>query len=319
MALLIREQHVHALLTMPDTIAVLEEAFLASAQGLIVNQPRNRLNFSTGVLHYLAAAAPEYGVSGYKTYTTSRTGVRSLVMLFSVADGQLLAILEAEWLGAMRTGAASALATRLLSRSDSHVVGMIGTGMQAVTQLIGICAVRPVRQVFVYSRNKDAREYFCQMMAHRLDIALSAVDTALQAVEFADILVTATTAKDPVLFGEWLRPGCHINVIGSNWAQRREIDTAVVQKSDLIVTDSLEQAKIEAGDLIIPANEGHLDWDKVIELSAIIRGSAPRRTQPNDITLFKGLGIALEDIATAAHIYTLASQQGLGQEIDLLS
>jgi ornithine cyclodeaminase/alanine dehydrogenase-like protein (mu-crystallin family) len=319
MALLIREQHVHALLTMPEAIAVLEEAFLAFAQGLIVNQLRDRLSFSTGVLNYLAAAAPEYGVSGYKTYTTSRAGVRSLVMLFSAADGQLLALLESEWLGAMRTGAASALATRLLSRPESHVVGMIGTGMQAMTQLIGICEVRSVRQVFVYSRDKAAREYFCQMMARRLNVAISAVDTAQQAVEFADILVTATTAKDPVLFGEWLRPGCHINAIGSNWAERRELDTAAVQKCDLIVTDSLEQAKMEAGDLLIPATEGHLDWEKVTELSAIVSGNAPRRTQPNEITLFKGLGIALEDIATAAHIYTLASQQGVGDEIDLLS
>jgi alanine dehydrogenase len=319
MALLIREQHVHALLTMPETIAVLEDVFLASAQGLVMNQSRSRLPYPHGVLNYLSAATPEYGVSGYKTYVASRTGARSMVTLFSVADGRLLALLEADWLSAMRTGAASALATRFLARPESHTVGIIGTGRQAVTQLMGLCAVREVRQIFVYSREAEAREYFCQAMARRLNVAVFAVDTAQQAVEYADILVTATTSRDPVVFGKWLSPGCHLNVIGSNWAQRREIDSQVVQRCNLIVTDSLAQAQQEAGDLVIPANEGALDWQSVSELSAIVEGRAPRRAHPNDITLFKGVGIALEDIATAAHIYTLASKQGLGDEIDLLS
>lgn len=319
MALLLREQHVRALLKMPETIAVLEEAFLAAARGLLINQPRNRLTFPNGVLHYLAAAAPGYGVSGYKTYTTSRTGVRSLVTLFDAENGRLLALIEANWLGAMRTGAASALASRLLARPESHVVGMIGTGMQAMTQLMGICTVCSVRQVFVYSRNKAAREYFCQMMARKLNVAISAVDTAQQAVEYADILVTATTARDPVVMGSWLRKGCHMNVIGSNWAQRREIDTAAVQRSAVIVTDSLEQAQVEAGDLLLAAQESHLDWQRVTELADVVSGNAPRRAQPNDITLFKGVGIALEDIATAAHVFTLAQEQRVGDEIDLLS
>jgi Predicted ornithine cyclodeaminase, mu-crystallin homolog len=319
MTLLLREQHVHSLLTMPETIAVLEEAFLAFSQGLVMNQTRSRLPYPHGVLSYLAAAAPEYGVSGYKTYTASRNGTRSLVVLYGAADGQLLALLEADWLGAMRTGAASALATRFLARPESHVVGIIGTGHQAMTQLLGLCAVREVRQIFVYSRNPAAREHFCQVMARLLNCAVSAVDTAQQVAEYADILVTATTAKEPVLAARWLPSGCHLNVIGSNWAQRREIDSATVQRCQLIVTDSLEQAQVEAGDLIIPANEGHLDWQKVSALADLVSGKAPRRTQPNDITLFKSVGIALEDIATAAHVYTLAHQRGLGDEIDLLS
>jgi ornithine cyclodeaminase/alanine dehydrogenase-like protein (mu-crystallin family) len=271
------------------------------------------------VLHYLAAAAPEHGIYGYKIYTASRQSIRSLVMLYSSVDGQLLALVEANWLGAMRTGAASALATTYLARPESAIVGLIGTGNQAVTQLMGICAVRPVTEVFVHSRSRENRERFCQEMARAFNVAFYPVDSVQQTVEYADIVITATTAKDPVLRGEWLMPGCHINAIGSNWPQRRELDSELIQQCALIVTDSLKQAQEEAGDLIIPVSEGKLSWDNVHELARVVSGTELRRAQQYDITLFKSLGVALEDVATAAHVYNLACQQELGDEIDLLS
>jgi ornithine cyclodeaminase/alanine dehydrogenase-like protein (mu-crystallin family) len=142
--------------------------------------------------------------------------------------------------------------------------------------------------------------------------------SAKQAVESADILITATSSPEPVLQGEWIRPGCHINAIGSNWPNRREIDLTTLQRCDLIATDSSEQARMEAGDLIIPAEEGLFDWNRVIELADVVAGTGPQRETPDDITLYKGLGIALEDVATAARVYILAREQHRGQELDIL-
>src|SRR2546423_3011868 len=150
MALLLREEDVRRLLTMPDTVAVLEQAFGAMADGCVVNLPRNRIMLANGVLNILAAAAPTLGVLGYKTYTVFREGVRFVVMLFSAQDGQLLSIIEADWLGSMRTGGTSGVATKYLARPDAAVVGLIGAGTQAMTQLMGMTAVRPVTSVNVF-------------------------------------------------------------------------------------------------------------------------------------------------------------------------
>jgi ornithine cyclodeaminase/alanine dehydrogenase-like protein (mu-crystallin family) len=319
MALVLREKDVRLLLSMPDTVEVLEQAFAALAQNNALNRPRTRLVLANGVLHMLSAAAPSLGVLGFKAYTTFREGVRFVVMLFSAQNGQLLAIIEADWLGCMRTGGASGVATKYLARPDAKIVGLVGAGNQAVTQLMGVCAVRHISTAYVYARRPRECAIFCDEMTRLLNIAVKPVTTAQQAVEVADILVTATTSPDPVLRGEWLRPGCHINAIGSNWAQRRELDVSTLQLSSLIVTDSREQARIEAGDLIIPANEGLLDWNEVYNLADVIVSYAPQRELPDDITLYKGVGIALEDIATAAHIYRLAREQNIGEELNILA
>lgn len=318
MALVLREQDVRQLLTMPDTVTVLGQAFQALAEQAVANLPRSRIVMANGVLNILAAAAPSLGVLGYKAYTAFREGLRFVVMLYSAQDGQLLAVIESDWLGRMRAGGTSALATRYLARPDAAIVGMIGSGNQAETQLMGVCAVRKVAGVNVYSRTAQTCAMFCESMSRVLEIEVRPVATARQAVESADILITATTASDPVLAGEWLRPGCHINAIGSNWSTKREIDLATLQRSYLIVTDSLEQARAEAGDFIIPANDGLFDWAHVYELCDVMAGQTPRRDAPSDITLYKGLGIALEDIATAAHVYNLARERNVGQELALL-
>lgn len=256
---------------------------------------------------------------GYKTYTAFREGVRFVILLFSAQDGHLLALIEADWLGSMRTGAASALATKYLARPEFEIVGLIGAGHQAVTQLMGMCAVFPITRAYVYSRRVPEREIFCSEMTRLLHIDVIPVNSARRAVELADIVITATTAADPVLQGEWLRQGCHINAIGSNWAKKREIDLTTLQRCELIVTDSFAQAQKEAGDFIIPASENLLDWGQVYELAQVMLDNGPQRELPEDITLYKSLGIALEDIATAAHVYQLACQQRLGEETDLLS
>jgi ornithine cyclodeaminase/alanine dehydrogenase-like protein (mu-crystallin family) len=295
----------------------LEQAFATVAEGTSINRPRSRIKLANGFMHLLAAASPPLGVLGFKTYTVFHEGVRFVVMLFSAYDGQLLAIVEADWLGRMRTGATSGVATKYLARPDASVVGLMGAGNQAVTQLMGVCTVRHVRTVLVYSRRLRECEIFCEEMEKVLHVEVRPVGSARDAVENADILITATTSPEPVFHGEWLKPGCHINAIGSNWAERREIDLATLQRSHLIVTDSLEQARAEAGDFLIPAEEGLFDWENVYELGNVVVGEV-QREMPDDITLYKGLGIALEDVAAAAHVYKLAKAHGLGEQLDIL-
>jgi ornithine cyclodeaminase/alanine dehydrogenase-like protein (mu-crystallin family) len=318
MALLLRERDVYSLLEMPGNIMVLEQAFGVLAQGNAVNRARTRITQENGVMHLLAAGVPTMGVIGFKTYTVFRSGMRSLVMLYSSQDGHLLSLIEADWLGGMRTGAASGLATKYLARPDAPVVGLIGSGKQALMQVLGICAVRQVSTVFVYSRRLVECEMFCSDLMHRLSIEVVPVASPRQAIEKADIVITATTSPEPVLPGDWLKSGCHINAIGSNWANRRELDVATLQRSSVIVTDSQEQAHAEAGDFIIPANEGLFDWSRVADLSEVVAGHGPKRELSSDITLYKGVGIALEDVATAAHVYTLARERGVGEEMNLL-
>lgn len=321
MTLVLLDKDVRTLLTMPDTVQVLEKAFIALAEGGAENQPRSRMMLANGILHLLPAAIPFLGVLGFKTYTAFREGVRSVILLFSAQDGQLLAIIEADWLGCMRTGGTSGLATKCLARPEATVVGLLGAGHQAVTQLRGVCAVRPITRVNVYSRRPKECAIFCEAMSHILNVEVQPVVSARKAVEVADILITATPSTEPVLHGEWIPQGCHINAIGSNWAQKREIDYSTLQRSYLIVTDSREQARAEAGDLIIPADEGLFDWERVYELADVVSGRELRlqRNSPQDITLYKGLGIGLEDVATAACVYALAKEQGRGQEIELLT
>jgi ornithine cyclodeaminase/alanine dehydrogenase-like protein (mu-crystallin family) len=319
MAIILREEDVRALLGMQECIPVVEQAFMELARDRAVNRPRIRITQANGVMHMLAASIPSLNVMGHKTYTVFRSGIRFAVMLFSAQDGHLLAIIEANWLGGIRTGATSAVATQHLARPDAALVGLLGAGEQAMFQLMGICAVRPVSAVFVYSRRLPECEAFCNRMAHTLNREVRPVASPRQAIEEADIIVTATNSPEPVFPGEWLKAGCHINAIGSNWANRREIDLATLQHADLIVTDSVEQAHLEAGDFIIPAKEGKFDWSRVHELAHVVAEQEPRRQSAQDITLYKGLGIALEDIATAGLVYRLARERGIGEEIALLS
>jgi alanine dehydrogenase len=318
MALLLRDEDVRSLLEITDTIDALEQAFIALSHGNANNRPRMRVIQNNGILHVLAASYAGGGVLGLKTFTVFHQGVRSVVLLFSSEDGRLLALIEADWLGRMRTGATTGLATRHLAIPDASHVGLIGAGKQAETQLMGVCAVRPVSQIAVYSRRQPQNEEFCQRMARQLQIAVVPAASAREAVEEADIVITATTSGTPVFSGEWLKPGCHVNAIGSNWARRREIDEETLQRASLIVTDSIEQARLEAGDLIMPANAGSLDWESVWELADVVAGDGPQRNSSYDITVYKAVGAALEDITVASRAYLHARERGVGEEIDLL-
>lgn len=319
MALILREDDVRRLLKMPETIKVIGDAFAALGDNKAANRPRVRIRQTNGVMNILPASIPSMGYMGHKTYTVFRSGMHFVVMLYSAQDGELLAIIEADWLSGIRAGATSALATEYLARRDATTVGMIGAGKQAAMQLRGMCAVRRITQVLVYSLHVHKCDYFCKQMSEELQIDVRPASSALEAIQDADIVITATTASQPVFHGDFLRAGCHINAIGSNWPDRREIDQVTLQHCDLIVSDSRDQALKEAGDLLIPYQAGQFDFNRVYDLAQIVAGTAPRRQSAHDITLYEGLGTAIEDIAASGLAYSQAIELGVGEDINLLS
>ncbi|MGA2215272.1 MAG: ornithine cyclodeaminase family protein [Bryobacteraceae bacterium] len=288
--LYLTEEDVRALLPIEYAIGVMRGAFQALAQGRAINQPRRRLILDTGsTLHSLAGSYLNY--FGTKFYSTNpRYGAHFYFMLFDAATAEPLAWMEANHLGQIRTGAASGYATDLLANPQADTLAVIGSGFQARTQVEAIRAVRPIKTVRVWSRDQAKRRKFAENCGGQ------AAATAEQAVRGAQIVVTATNAQEPVLEDGWITPGTMLNAMGSNSASRRELPGDLVRRADLVAVDSLDQAKIEAGDLILPNS-----WANVRELQTV-----QRHFDPSQITIFKSLGIGVEDVAAGAFIYERA-------------
>jgi alanine dehydrogenase len=318
MTLLLTEPDVRALLTMPMALEAVEESLRQQGNGELSLHPRRRLKLpDNAVLHYMAAGDPVHGFIGMKLYMSVRGAVRFLVPLFRSGTGEMAALLEADALGQIRTGAATGVATKYLANANARTAGIIGTGYQARTQLEAVAAVRRLDKVRAFGRDPERRAKFCREMSRRIGVEVEPVDSAETAVLGLDILITATSAMKIVLEGPWLSPGVHVNAIGANWAQKRELDDAAVNRADTIVVDSIEQAKMEAGDLILTFGNNASRWDAVRELGAIVAGKTPGRTAADQITLFKSNGIATWDLAVAVRVYELAVAQGVGQSIPL--
>ncbi len=313
MKLYLSESDVLACLPMSKAIELLDEAFRMLAAGTAVNHPRRRVILPTGaVLHYMAAGTPDYfGLKAYSVH--AKTGAHFEVLLYRSMDGEPLANIEANRLGQIRTGAASGLATKILAREDAAVAAVIGSGFQAETQLEATAHARALREVRVWSRKEERRDAFARRCAEKFHLNVQAKGSARECVEGADIIVTATSSKEPVLEADWVAPGAHVNGSGSNWAVRRELPTALIYgRAGLVAVDSIEVAKLESGDLLIPLREsGDLSFSGV-ELSDIVAGKRPGRTSPDQITVFKSNGLAVEDIIVAGHIYEEALRRGLG-------
>jgi len=292
---LISEEQVQRLLPVRDCIEVLRNAF-----GLeYINIPRYRLKSHNSLLHVMSASIPSLFVMGLKSYGTSRSDASFAVLLFDEPSGKLLAVLEADALGQIRTGAASGLATDLLANPDARVGAVIGTGFQAETQLLAIDAVRKFGEIRVFSRRAEARAEFIDKMQSRVSTRLVNASSAQEAVTDADVICTITSAKDPVVEGGWIKAGAHINAAGSNSVSRREIDENAVRRATFICTDDVQQAEIESGDLTAVLQ----DWSNVRELQEVVKGRCGR-TSPEEITLFKSNGIAVEDVAAAHYVYS---------------
>ena len=318
MALLLSEADVKQILTMPIALAAVEDSFRRLADGSALLHSRQRLRLpGKSYLHYMAAADATSGYMGMKIYTSSPAGLRFLVPLFHVDSGELLALIEADYLGQIRTGAASGVATGLLARADAAKIGIIGTGLQSRTQLQALSLVRTITGVHAFSRNPEHRERFAREMTAQLGVPVVAVTSAREAVSGADIVVTSTTSTNPVLDGSWLAPGMHVNAIGANFPQKHELDGEAIRRCDIIVADSREQSKIEAGDLIQMYGDDKRRWASVTELAEIVAGKTPGRSSPEQITLFKSNGIATEDVVVAGRIYELARERGLGRQVPL--
>jgi ornithine cyclodeaminase/alanine dehydrogenase-like protein (mu-crystallin family) len=318
MTLHISEAEVRALLTMPVAIEAVEEISRKQSTGEVIVHPRRRFEFpANGFFHYMAAADYSAGFVAMKQYTYVRGALRFLVPLYDMATGALVALIEADYMGQLRTGAASGVATKYLARKNAQTAAIVGTGGQAKTQLEAVAAVRKLSEARVYGRGGEKREAFAREMSARIGVPVKAVDSASHAAEGADIVVTATTSATPVVSSTDLSPGVHINAIGANHAHKSELDAEAVASADVIVVDSVEQSRQEAGDLIIAFHGDEICWTGVKKLCDVVAGKASGRTSDSEVTLFKSNGIASWDLAVAMRVYATAKENGLGRELPL--
>jgi ornithine cyclodeaminase/alanine dehydrogenase-like protein (mu-crystallin family) len=290
----ITEDQVRQLLPMPEAVRLMRETFAALRNGSAINQPRRRLTLPTGsVLHSMAGAIGKY--FGTKFYSANpKYGANFFFFLFDAETARPLAQFDANHLGQIRTGAASGYATDVLASPGASTLAIIGSGFQAKTQLEAMRAVRTFREVRVWSRDEQKRNLFASENGARATV------TAEEALRGADVVVTATWAKDPVLESDWIAKGAHINAMGSNQAQRRELPSALIARADLIACDSIEVAKIESGDLLLAP----VDWEKEIKAGRIVDLAQVERRPPGDpVTIFKSNGLGVEDVGAAAYIY----------------
>jgi alanine dehydrogenase len=318
MTLLLTEADVRSLLTMPIALEIVEESLRQQGNGELVLHPRCRIKLpDNALLHYMAAADPVRGYFGMKLYTVAQGVARFVVPLFRSTTGEMAALIEADALGQLRTGAASGVATKYLANANARTACIIGTGYQARTQLEAVAAVRRLERVRAFGRDPERRAKFCSEMSKRIGVAVEPTNSGEEAVKGAEIIITATSATKVVLEGAWLAPGMHINAMGANWPQKRELDAAAVSRAHKIVVDSIEQSKMEAGDLIQAFGEDQSRWNAVRELSQIVAGKEPGRSTAEQITLFKSNGIATWDLAAAVRVYEMAVARNMGQPIPI--
>ncbi len=315
MTLLLTENEVESLLDMASTLNAVEEILRQHAEGRATNRARRRVGLTGSGLNVMFAGAPDIGALGLKAYTVASTGARFYTMLFDPESGELLSIMQSDKLGQLRTGAASGVATKYLAREDANSLGIYGAGWQAESQLEAIAAVRKPDRVVVHSRTEESRKAFAEKMGERLGLEIETTQ-APEEPAAQDIVVTATSSSQPVLHGEWLRPGTHVNAAGSNFLFKREIDRDVVKRASLVTVDSREELGLEAGNLLMGLETGAVMPEAVRELGQIIAGQVKGRQSAEDITLFASQGLALEDMAAARIVYDRAREQDVGREID---
>jgi alanine dehydrogenase len=307
--LVLSETDVEALLTPADAVPVVEESFRRIAAGAVTMVPRERLPLEGGSLAVMPAVDAVLGYAGLKSYAALEGTFSAAVLLFSLEDGTLAAVIEADRLGQVRTGAASGVAAKYLASQGARSLGVIGCGRQAETQVAAIRAAIPsVERVVASCRTPERLSAFCER------VGAEPGDSPRDAAEL-DIVVTATTATDPVLRGDWLLPGALVCAMGANKPTSRELDNVVLDRATFVCCDSREQARRESGDLIEPVAAAVLDWLEVHELHEVVAGELRGRERDDDIVLFKSNGIAPWDLAVAAEVVERARERGLGREL----
>ena len=307
------EDDVCRLVTIKDAIATLEDLFATWSDPATVNLPRQRAPVGGSAFNLMGAAWGAKALFGLKAYFVGGNGARFHVLLYSARDSSLKAMIEADHLGQMRTGAASGVATKVLAKPEARTLGVIGVGRQAFTQVAAVCAVREIEDIRVFSPTVARRDGFALRIERELRVAAAPVASAEAAVAEADVVIAITKSAEPVLRANWLKSGVHVNAAGANAATRREVDAEMVLRATVRATDHLAQAKEEAAEYRDLVAAGRLKWQDVVELGDIMTEKVPGRRGPADITLFKSLGIALEDIAFADLIYRRAAERGVGK------
>jgi ornithine cyclodeaminase/alanine dehydrogenase-like protein (mu-crystallin family) len=315
MTLFITEEEVENLLDMRSALEAVEDVLRQQAEGRATNRPRRRVALRNSMLNVMYAGAPEIGALGLKAYTVARAGARFYTMLFDPDSGELLSIMQSDKLGQMRTGAASGVATKHLAPEDANTLGIYGAGWQAESQLEALAAVKKLSRVIVYSRTEESRKAFAEKMSERLGMEIETTH-APEEPAAQDIVVTASSSREPVLLGEWLHPGTHVNAAGSNFLFKSELDRNVVKRASLVTIDSREELGLEAGSLLQPLETGLVVPEAVRELGQVIAGQVPGRQSPEDVTLFASQGIPLEDLAVARLVYDRAVEKGVGREME---
>lgn len=313
----LREDDVKKLLTMPLALEWVEQALKSRALGQAIDVPRARIHLPTGTQHVLQAAAPELKVVGFKYYYTTPYGKSFYVHLINTESGRLEAIIEAVWMSRVRTGAASGVATRHLAVEGASIVGQIGAGFQAIGQLEAVCRVRKIRAARVFARSRERLQAFCATLSQKLGIEVAAAGSAEAAVRGAHVVNVITKAAEPVLKGEWLEPGQHVNAAGSNALSRRELDEAAVKKCDVITVDARGTARNECGDLLPAVEKGWLHWVSLAEIGEVIAGRASGRSSPRQITLYESHGMGIQDLWVGAKVLELARERGVGIDLPI--
>lgn len=307
---------------MEPVIDAVGRAMKELGEGIAQNVPRRRVYPPGNVLNVMFASFPGSGYYGFKSYSIGGGTVRFLVALYNQDGpraGNIEALIEANLLGAYRTGAASAVAARALAPSGPVEVGVIGSGWQARTQVHALSRVIPAVHFRVFSRDPSRRATFAAELDEQLGIPAVAVDSAEQAVRQAQVVVTMTNSDTPVLDADWVEPGALVIAAGTNIPTRAELPPELVERAEVIVVDQLEAARLESGDLLRAEASGHLDWDRVVELGAVVAGKDRGRRSADGIVLFESHGLALWDVAAGAEVLAKARQRRLGTEIDLFA
>ncbi len=306
MPLYLSERDVESLLGPADAVEVVESCFRRMAAGEVEIAPRRRLRLPEGALADMAAADAGEGLAGGKLYAATAQGTSFVVCLFDSTSSELAAVIEADHLGCLRTGAASGVAARHLAKSDARTLGLLGCGHQAVTQVECIRAALPsLEQVVAFCRTPDRLASFCERVG-----AVPAEGHHEAAAQ--DVVVTITSSRDPVIRGEWLVPGALVVAAGANVASRRELDNVVLERASFVCCDWLEQARVESGDLIDPVEAGVLDWLEVHELHEVVGDEVVARHSDADVIVFKSNGIAAWDVALGAEALRRARERGVG-------
>lgn len=299
------ESTVKELISMEEVINVVENCFKHLATGEAINSPRTRSIAQGSVLNVMHASYPRIGKAGLKAYISTRQGTRFVFILFDTVSSDILALIEADTLGRFRTGAASAVATKYLFGKNSFSLGLAGSGRQALTQVIAMSKIAKIELVKVWSPTKEHRDRFVREISN-YGINAAHYDSVESAFDGVQVVTTITSAKEPFLSRDAIRDAHHVNLCGSNWKDRAEMVPDAIMEFSTIVVDDIKQSMNEAGDLIIAKERGFFSWERAVELKDIISG----RVKAKGKTLFKSVGIAIEDLAVASMLYDKAIKEG---------